>query len=254
MKISHVLSAVNDNKKYGMFVRSFIKTWIFLFPDICPVVVYTGKNLDEFIINNDIPVKYVKYLKHFYIDGVDTCFTAQIIRLFYPALLQSSDFVLISDIDMIPLNRKYYENVDATKEQFICYRSDCLGDTNMYPICYNAAVPKKWSEIFQIFSPQHIEDQITYIYGRIQYNGRNNHFWYTDQFHLHYIISQRKDVLFLTDIQNKYYRLPYRDCTLPDFSKRIQNGVYNDYHMSKDCDLKGDLEIINTLIKSKDIY
>lgn len=258
MKISHVLSSVNENDKYIKFIPSFIKTWTFLFPEIEPIILYTGQNIDDMIVKSNIHPKYLKYIRHFYIENVDTCFTAQIIRIFYPALVKSENFVLISDIDMIPLNRKYYENVDATNQQFICYRSDCLGD-GMYPICYNAAVPKKWSEVFQVFSQQNIRDQINYINNKISYKGRENQSWYTDQFHLYYIISQRKDVLFLKDNQTGYNRLSSNEYKLENKSEniheRIKNGIYNDYHMSKDCDFEMDQKIINMLISNnKNIY
>jgi len=254
MKISHVLTSVNENGKYIKFIPLFIKTWTYLFPEIEPIILYTGQNIDDMIVKHNIHPKYIKYIHHFYIEDVDTCFTAQIIRIFYPALVKSDNFVLISDIDMIPLNRKYYENVDATNEQFICYRSDCLGE-GMYPICYNAAVPKKWSEIFQVFSPQNIRDQIIHIYKKIDYNGRENQSWYTDQFHLYYIISRRKDVLFLKDIQTGYYRLSSHEYKLENIDERINDGIYHDYHMSKDCDLDFDHKIVNILISNnKNIY
>lgn len=253
MKISHVLTSVNENSKYIKFIPLFIKTWTYLFPEIEPIILYTGQNIDEIIVKYNISPKYLKYIHHFYIESVDTCFTAQIIRIFYPALVESDNFVIISDIDMIPLNRKYYENVDATTDQFICYRSDCLGNV-MYPICYNAATPKKWGEVFQIFSQQDLRNQINHIYNRIDYKGRENQYWYTDQFHLYYILSQRKDVIFLKDNQTGYYRLPFQDYNLPNFSERVKNGIYNDYHMSKDCDLEIDQKIVNTLIQSDNIF
>ena len=253
MILSHVLTAVNENEKYIKFIPLFIKSWTYLFPEIEPIIVYTGQNVEEMIVTHNISPKYLKYIHHLYIENIDTCFVAQIIRIFYPALVKSDNFVIISDIDMIPLNRKYYENVDATTDQFICYRSDALRNV-MYPICYNAAVPKKWSEIFQIFSQQNLRDQIKHIYQRIDYKGRENKYWYTDQFHLYYILSQRKDVVFLKDYQTGYYRLPFRDFNLPNFSERIKNGVYNDYHMSKDCDLEMDQKIVNILLRSNNFF
>lgn len=253
MKISFIVTAVNENQKYIKFIPLFIKTWTFLFPEITPFIIYTGKNIDKMIVDNNVNSKYLKYIHHFHIENVDTCFTAQIIRIFYPALIKSNDFVLISDIDMIPLNRKYYENLDVTTDQFICYRSDALRNV-MYPICYNAAIPEKWSKIFEIFSRQNIIDQIKHIYQRIDYKGRENQYWYTDQFHLYYILSKRKDVIFLNDIQTKYYRLPADDLKLPNISHRITDGIYNDYHMSKNCDFEVDQKIANILFKSKNIF
>lgn len=254
MKISHVLTAVNDNKNYIKFIPLFIKTWTFLFPTITPVIIYTGKNIDKMIVDNNINPKYLTYIHHFYIKNINSCFVAQIIRIFYPALIKSNDFVIISDVDMVPLNRKYYENIKVTRNQFICYRSDCLKSV-MYPICYNSAVPKKWAEIFQISSEQDICNQIEYIYKTINYKCRENDYWYTDQYHLYYILSQRKeDVLFLTDLQTKYYRFNISDMKLSNFSQRIKDGIYNDYHMSKNCNFDTDKKIVNILIKSNDIF
>ena len=249
MKISHVVSAVNENKMYEKHVEHFILSWTLLFPNITPVILYTGPNLSSVI--NNIPSKYIKYIHHFYIEGINTCFVAQIIRIFYPALINSDNFVLISDIDMIPLNKKYFElnHLNIQSNHFVCYRSDCIKEQNMYPICYNAAVPKKWSEIFQIFSKQNIIDQIKFINNKINYKERDNFYWYTDQYHLFYIISERKDVLFLTDSQTGYYRLGHFDYNLKNLKQRISNNIYNDFHMSKDCDDNFNKKIINFLVQ-----
>ena len=43
MKLSHVLTSVNENEKYIKFIPLFIKSWTYLFPEIEPIIVYTGQ-------------------------------------------------------------------------------------------------------------------------------------------------------------------------------------------------------------------
>ena len=96
------------------------------------------------LIADKIPDKYKKYEKHIVlfdkIEGVSSVFISQYIRLLYPALLNYKNSVLITDMDMIPMNRKYY--VDNIKEinddKWVYYRDKLMDDWNQMAMCYNA--------------------------------------------------------------------------------------------------------------------
>jgi len=143
MKIGTVLTATDLNPLYCDFIPIFVESWKKLIPeaDICIVM-----------IANEIPEKlkpyslYIKLLPP--IEGIHTAFQAQCIRLLYPRIIQRNEGVLITDMDMIPLSRKYYvdsiENVPD--DVFVVYRDVCLpGEISM---CYNVALPSIWKEMF----------------------------------------------------------------------------------------------------------
>ena len=72
------------------------------------------------LIADSIPddlVEYQKYLVLFSpIKNISTSFTSQYIRLLYPALLTGyKDGIMITDIDMIPLNKKYYIDISSIR-------------------------------------------------------------------------------------------------------------------------------------------
>jgi hypothetical protein len=59
-------------------------------------------------IGDEIPSLYADYSEYFTlfhaIDGISTVYTAQTIRILYPALLHDDDVTVITDMDMIPGN------------------------------------------------------------------------------------------------------------------------------------------------------
>ena len=120
MKVDCVLTAVNTNPLYIEFVPYFIKVWRKIMPTA---------NIKIILIADSIPDDLVEYQKYFIlfspIKNVSTSFTSQYIRLLYPALLTGyKDGIMITDIDMIPLNKKYY--IDITDEVDIIYKNRSL--------------------------------------------------------------------------------------------------------------------------------
>ena len=83
---------------------------------------------------------------------VHTAFQAQCVRLLYPALLGKDygDAIVTSDIDMLPMNRRYFVSPIARvkPDSFVVYRSGILDDVEEVRICYNAAAPATWAELF----------------------------------------------------------------------------------------------------------
>ena len=80
-----------------------------------------------------------------------TAFQAQCIRLLYPSLIKTSNSIIISDMDVIPLSPKYFmdtvKSIDDNK--FVYYRNAVL-KRKMIAIANVAARPTTWKEIFQI--------------------------------------------------------------------------------------------------------
>ena len=152
MKLSCALVACNDNPKYLDFWPIVRQAWWDIV-GIPAVMIYIGETKPE-AYKDDPSVLCFKPM-----DGWSTVTQAQVIRLLYPALLQCEGAVVMSDMDMIPLQREYFvEGFEKFREdQFVSLRGIDEQEKQIY-ICYCGATPKVWSEMF---STKSLEDIYT---------------------------------------------------------------------------------------------
>lgn len=236
MKFTDVLTATDTNSLYYEFVPIFISAWKKLFPEInIHIILISDKIIPEL-------EEYSEYIKLFPpIKNVKSSFIAQNIRLLYPCLLKTQGGVLITDMDIIPMNREYYmepiKNIDDDK--FICYRQlECVGKNEMV-ICYNIAYPQTWRDIFSIKTIEDVKYTLEHIlYNNVEYAGHKNMpYWITDQLYL-YECTQRWNnnnepkLIILNDNLTKFKRLDRG--RFPDqltLTNSIKSGHYSDYHM-----------------------
>ena len=120
MKLDCVLTAVNENKLYIQFVPYFIKVWNKIYPDIDIKVILIANSIPEILneyINNIILFEPI--------ENVSTSFISQYIRLLYPAILNYKNGIMITDIDIVPMNNIYYtENIsNYDNNKFIYLRN-----------------------------------------------------------------------------------------------------------------------------------
>lgn len=243
MKFKYVLTATDENPLYMGFIPIFIKAWKTLFPEVTIRII---------LIANSVPQQLLIYREHLIlfkpIEGVHTAYQAQVIRILYPSLFgktqleKEEDGVLITDMDMIPMNRTYYyddfiSNVNPNK--FIAYRN-VLEQYNELAICYNLATPMVWSELFNIFTEQNLRATLIEWYQTINYLGiPGKSGWTTDQTKLYQRIKEMEmsqKVVYLTDIDRGYNRMN-RSNLVPELTSNeklnIKNGYYSDYHMHR---------------------
>lgn len=235
MLLDCVLTAVNENELYIDFIPLFIKAWKKLYPDV---------DIKIILIANNIPKKFKEYIDYIIlfkpIINVSSSFTSQYIRLLYPCILNYRNGILITDIDIIPMNRKYYtENIlNYSNDKFIYYRENICFNYNQIAMCYNIATPKIWSNIFNINSLQDIYERLNDVYKNINYiEGHGNYGWCTDQIHLYkYVIEwnkKTKNFICLKEKNTKFKRLDRHTFTFPlseEIKQKIKNGIYTDYH------------------------
>ena len=228
MLLTDTLTATNMNPEYYKFIPSFIKAWKKLFPEI---------NIHIIVIADEIVEElqpYNKYLKLFKpIKNVETSFIAQNIRLFYPALIkQAKGGIIITDMDMIPMNTIYYTEPikDISNDKFVCYRPlSCVGKDEMV-ICYNIAYQNIWSEIFNIKNEKDIIERINFIYKK------DKPYWIRDQLYL-YEETQKwnkntNNLIILDD--SKFSRLDKVNIFKKDpniILEKVKNHFFSDFHM-----------------------
>lgn len=177
MKLTTVLSCVNDNPAYYLFIPKQIAFWRHL--GIQFVAVFVGERL---------PPALLPYADHIQLwtDNLDlnTVFVAQNLRIYYPSLLELPDdeLVMITDMDMLPTKATYYcSDLDQyNKEDFLYYRSIDQGAQQIY-MCYNAAHPTTWQAVFGTHTRQDVAKVIhaTYVQSYSGVPGSTE--WFIDQ-------------------------------------------------------------------------
>jgi hypothetical protein len=249
MKLDCILTSVNENPLYLEFVPIFIKTWNKLYPDVDVKIILICKNIPDNLL------LFKKNIILFEpIENVLTSFTSQFIRLLYPCILKYKNGVLITDIDMIPMNNTYYSKniIEYDNNKFIYYRGNiCLQDKQI-AMCYNVATPEIWKDIFKINS---LDDIVNYIKNVSDKNvikeGHGNIGWSIDQTTLYNKVTEwnKKTNSFvrLNEIQTRFMRLDRNSFDIHDVNIRnnIRVGNYTDYHcyrpMSKYYDINWEI-------------
>jgi len=227
MKLGTVLTATDLNPLYSEFIPIFIKSWNILFPEADVVVVLVADEIPEYL------KEYSKNIKLFKpIPNILTAFQAQCIRLLYPRHIERDEGVLITDMDMLPMNRRYYADSikDIPDNTFVTYRDVCL--PTEIAMCYNIATPSVWRGVF---GNSTTESLLQSWNASIVYDGKHGgQGWSTDQ----RILLKKFNYwngpkITLDDSITKFCRL---DRGSPEFNnmntllEKIKNGVYSDYH------------------------
>ncbi len=233
MKLDCVLTAVNENLLYLEFIPLFINTWNKLYPNVDVKII---------LIANKIPEEYIKYQENIILfeplEGVSTAFISQYIRLLYPSILKYENGVMITDMDIIPMNRSYYtNNIESfTNDKFI-YLRDVLFEHKELAMCYNVATPLIWSDIFNIKTLEDIKYRLNEKFKSIKYvDGHGNSGWSVDQQDLYNCVIKwhktTNNFIFLKDIDTRFNRLNRNcfDLNSYDILNNVKNSHYSDYH------------------------
>lgn len=258
MKLDCVLTSVNENPQYLDFVPIFIKTWNKLYPGVDVKIILIAKNIPENLLlykNNLIVFEPI--------ENILTSFTAQFIRLLYPCILNYKNGVLITDMDILPMNKTYYtENIKSYENnKFIYYRENVCFNYKQIAMCYNVATPQIWKDIFKVNSLDDIIKNIKYINeNNVIKSGHGNIGWCIDQKTLYYKVLDwdkiTKGFVCLKEKQTQFKRLDRNTFEISNVNIRenITSGKYTDYHcyrpMSKYS--KINWEIFDLLPKDND--
>lgn len=224
MKLGTIITATNLNPLYSDFIPMFVDAWKRLFPE-CDIVVL--------LIADSIPDHLEAYKHSIRLiepnPNLHSAFHAQCIRLLYPQCIERDEGVLITDMDMIPLNRSYYEDSirHVLPDTFVSYRNNSYPD-ELY-MCYNVAHPSVWKQMFE-------GETLEQWYSLDFYDGNSGGSgWNIDQRVLTKKFDQHSgNRVILSDRITRYYRLCRSDNqAFQDVHKLcsdVRNGVYSDYH------------------------
>lgn len=227
MKLDCVLVACNENQHYLDFWPIVKKAW----PAIVGVpvkMVYVSKELHE-SLKGDPDVFFFEA-----IDSWPTATQAQCIRLLYPALLQCSGAVMLSDMDMIPMQSSFFHDGFAKfqEDKFVSLRGIDEHYKNIY-MCYAGATPQVWASVFQVKSEDDIRSILSTWAKEYPSNGRHgSDGWATDQERLYHSAKSFGNLGLLPcvpiprvdRIDNEIYRFD-------NISARVRRNHYVDFHM-----------------------
>jgi len=254
MKLSHVLVACNEKTHYLDFWPIVKKAWLEVANLPC-TMVYVGEELPAHL-QGDIAVHWFKP-----IPGWPTATQAQCIRLLYPALLDFNGAVMISDMDMIPLQSDWFIKgfQQFREDQFVSLRGIDEEAKQIY-MCYVGATPKVWGEMFGISCEQDIRDRLTDWSANYFSTGKTPHFtpdgreyylgWATDQMELYkHVTGCRPERIGLIPLTTDFPRLcrdrPSEWLNLsPDFKRALRGGAYIDFHMPAFQEYENQIEMI----------
>ncbi len=231
MRIGSVVTSTNANPLYYQFIPSFVKTWKALLPEAKICIFYIGHALPVEIIEYS---KYIDLVKP--IEGVNSAFYAQCIRLLAPRVAPTSEGVLITDMDMIPLRKSYFLDSIAPipNDYFISYRDVLL--PNEIAMCYNVAIASTWEAVF---GRESYEQIIGRWFGKVTYDERHGGAgWNTDQrILLEHFNAWTGPKLTLNDSITDFRRLDRNDSLIfynhRRLATRIKAGLYSDYHCKR---------------------
>lgn len=250
MRLSSCLVASDLNPLYLDFFPAVHKVW----------TEVVGVNVKLALVADAIPASLKAWADDIVLFppllGVSTAFQAQCIRLLYPALMEAEangGAVIISDMDMIPMCRRYYADTIAgfSDDTFVVYRGNVLiHDSAQIAMCYNAARPAVWAEIFG--SPDGRIDGIKDVRRILadwaarcpEYDGlHGGQGWSFDQRVLFERVRSwasqapnKPRIAVLDDVQAGFQRLDRLDLMRTGAlsmaqAERIRDHLYTDYHL-----------------------
>ena len=161
MKIDRVILSTNANPAYSDFWPIVAKAWQKW--GIKPTLAFICDRkikLDETL--GDV-------IKFEPIQEIPISIQTQTIRLLIPCLFKN-DVCIISDIDVLPISKKYFINsiVDVPNDKFVIYNDTHTScDILISPMCFNAAQGKIFQEIFKINNKEEIPKTIKYWWNEL---------------------------------------------------------------------------------------
>ena len=251
MKLDLCLLSCDLNPDYYLFFPFVRKMWKEIVGIDCILI----------LVGNEIPHPLLPEKEHIImfppIPDIPTGFQAQCIRILYPCLLKNNyNGIIISDMDMIPLDRDFFLQVEKhNPNDFVIYR-DVISEYRQYPICYCVASSQTWTDIFNIHIMNDLRTKLESWYTKNDYkiSSPASEMWAQDQLKLYEAInlyeittklsempSFARKIVRLYDEDTKFSRLDranieYISNHVDDVKKDIINHKYSDFHLPRPYD------------------
>ena len=150
MKIKYAIMSSDSNPLYLDFWPIVSKIWKEIF-DITPVLYYIDHNQEK-----DIDETYGKVIKMTPVDNIPIYLQCLWVR-YWSFTQYTDDVCIISDIDMLPLSKKFFiEKVKDIEENKYVHLNPCYETYGTLPSCYHVSkgslfqkildLPSSWEE------------------------------------------------------------------------------------------------------------
>jgi hypothetical protein len=219
--IDFVIISSDDNPFYKDFYFIVAKQWKLLGFKTYYINITDEDKIEE---NEFGIIHKIKKL-----DFVSTGFQSQVIRLFSSNFIENKN-ILMSDIDMLPLNRNYFlENSKQLMDNnIILYSGQPYGNVPYYPMCYVLGNSNYIKNILEI-------DNVNFeSYCKILFNFYGEK-WNTDEHFLYDKLQNHKDNLIIKNDRDFKRRID-RSNWVYDINK-LKNGYYIDSHLLRPYNL-----------------
>lgn len=253
MKLSCALVACNENPHYLQYWPIVKRAWLEIVGIPC-VMIYVGETVPD-ILKVDPAVIHFPHIPQW-----PTATQAQVIRLLFPALLQCDGAIVISDMDIIPIQRDFFVKgfEQFQSNQFVSLRGIDEIEQQVY-MCYVGATPQTWRDCFGIQSTNDIRTKLTEWANGIQADGtRGGQGWCTDQQLLYFrikslqlIIPERVGCIAWTKEIPRLCRSKPSEWMQWDIAleNNIINNKYVDFHMPPYEQFKQQIEQVYTKVR-----
>jgi len=179
--LSHIVMSVNVDSRYIQYWQFVRKAWLEVV-GATPILVAVGDKLPIQLMNDTLVVHFEPSLHTSWMQ------VGQWVRIFAAGLInvRPGGFVLISDIDMMPASRQYFQrpikSIHRQEAVFLTYRTS-LSPQKEVAICYNAAPPLVWQQITGVHSWTDVSKslgKILHKFGSYE-EKRGGKGWFADQ-------------------------------------------------------------------------
>jgi len=182
-----VILSTNDNINYSFFAP--ITCWMWRQFGYEPILMTMGEIQD--IVLKYLP-KNIEIYRLKQIPGYKPETVSQVGRLYGSLLCEDTDYVLLGDIDMLPLSTVFVDRFPV--EGITVMGWDITGYTEI-PVCYVGMTAQKWVDIYPNLSRMHdtLEDWMQFDMAKYTYNPDDFYNWWSlDQ---RMLTSWLKDVI-----------------------------------------------------------
>lgn len=182
MKIHYALHSCDSNPFYLDFWPVVSKAWLKI--GITPVLIKLSDTF-TFNVNEDKAIEYTLP----FVEGMNAPFQALNARIWGYKMLTGN--CIISDIDMMPLSKKYFDSISEPylENQIISSASDAIEKFGQIASCYFVGSNKLISTLIEEDTWQE------FITKRAAETGQ---VWGSDQWYLEQLIAKHDDVVHLT--------------------------------------------------------
>lgn len=189
-----VIMSCDDNPLYYEYWNQVSYVWKNLF-DIDPVLIYISDEENKSLNEKNGQIIKIKTEKNIpkYLQG-------QLARIYYSSLFPD-DICILSDIDIIPLNKEFFSKnklLEKTVEDCFFHFNPVKREFNQLPMCYYSAYGKVFSKLFEGLSwTEFLNSVISYNFSTdflgytLPEHLKNNKFWFSDEMFLHTKIKEK---------------------------------------------------------------